>query len=228
MIAILVKLQDQVDEIRSALVLCKRAVSNGSIVAPKTLKVFTPDPKTFSESRDAWELYNFLWQMERGFEAISLRDEKAKLNYENATLWWPGRHADIERGSRIIDAWEDFKKEIKGQFYLKNVEYLDHKNLKLLRHTRRYGQRPSKSDQGHSRRDRQRASNPKEGLRKPSGGMNGKGDKNNSDTSKPQSARECSKRKAHNTLVTKLDVHEDGELETSQSLKWGHCSSLRG
>ncbi|KAL6319937.1 hypothetical protein AAG906_037013 [Vitis piasezkii] len=61
-------------------------------------------PQGFSGKRDAKELDNFLWHMERYFEAIALTDEAAKVRIatlyltDNATLWWCWRFADIEKG----------------------------------------------------------------------------------------------------------------------------------
>ena len=36
---------------------------------------------------------------------------------------------------RSIETWEDFKKEIKRQFYPKDVAYLARKNMRCLKHT---------------------------------------------------------------------------------------------
>ena len=44
-----------------------------------------PRPQGFSGKRDAKELDNFLWHMERYFEAIALTDEAAKVR--TATLY---------------------------------------------------------------------------------------------------------------------------------------------
>ena len=46
---------------------------------------------------------NFLWHMERYFEAITLTDEEAKVRTttfyltDTTTLWWRWRFADIEK-----------------------------------------------------------------------------------------------------------------------------------
>ncbi|KAL6322424.1 hypothetical protein AAG906_008079 [Vitis piasezkii] len=93
-------------------------------------RVEVPKPHTFSGKRDAKELDNFLWHMERYFEAIALTDEATKVRTatlyltDNATLWWRRRFADIERD-----------REIKRQFYPEDVAYLARKNLKRLKHT---------------------------------------------------------------------------------------------
>ena len=52
-----------------------------------------------------------------------------------ATLWWRRRFANIEKGFCTIETWEDFKREIKKQFYLENVAYLARKNMRRLKHT---------------------------------------------------------------------------------------------
>nr|CAN80593.1 hypothetical protein VITISV_040475 [Vitis vinifera] len=104
-------------------------------------RVEVPKPHTFSGKRDAKELDNFLWHMERYFEAIALTDEAAKVRTvtlyltDNATLWWRRRFADIERGTCTIDTWDAFKREIKRQFYPEDVAYLARKSLKRLKHT---------------------------------------------------------------------------------------------
>ena len=100
-----------------------------------------PKPHMFSGKRDAKELDNFLWHMERYFEAIALMDEATKVRTatlyltDNATLWWRRRFADIERGTCTIDTWDAFKREIKRQFYPEDVAYLARKSLKRLKHT---------------------------------------------------------------------------------------------
>ncbi|RVW19840.1 hypothetical protein CK203_116292 [Vitis vinifera] len=73
-------------------------------------RVEVSKPQGFSGEWDAKELDNFLWHMERYFEAITSIDEVAKT-------------------------WEDFKKEIKRQFYLEDVAYLARKNIRYLKHT---------------------------------------------------------------------------------------------
>ena len=40
----------------------------------------------------------------------------------------------MEKGICIIEMWEDFKREIKRQFYLEDVAYLARKNMRHLMH----------------------------------------------------------------------------------------------
>ena len=102
-------------------------------------RVEVPKPHTFSGKRDAKELDNLLWHMERYFEAIALMDKATKVHIttlyltNNATLWWRRRFADIEKGACTIDTWDAFKREIKRQFYPKDVAYLA--RMKRLKHT---------------------------------------------------------------------------------------------
>ncbi|ERM99217.1 hypothetical protein AMTR_s00092p00114290 [Amborella trichopoda] len=67
-------------ELRGDLTPYKKTVGNGGLVVRDTPKVRTPNPKTFGDSRDARELDNFLWQMERYFDVIYTRDERAKVH----------------------------------------------------------------------------------------------------------------------------------------------------
>ena len=56
-------------------------------------RVEVPKPQGFSGKRNAKELHNFLWHMERYFEAIALTDEVAKVRTatlyltDTSTLW---------------------------------------------------------------------------------------------------------------------------------------------
>ncbi|RVW50351.1 hypothetical protein CK203_086379 [Vitis vinifera] len=128
-------------EIRQELAIYKTAVSARVMATHEAPRVEVPKPHTFSGKRDAKELDNFLWHMERYFEAIALTDEATKVRTatlyltDNATLWWRRRFADIERGTCTIDTWDAFKREIKKQFYPEDVAYLARKSLKRLKHT---------------------------------------------------------------------------------------------
>ena len=100
-----------------------------------------PKPHTFTRKRDAKELDNYLWHMERYFEVMALTDEVTKVRTatlyltDNATLWWRRRFMEIEKGTCTIDTWADFKREIKKQFYPKDVEYMTRQKIKHLKHT---------------------------------------------------------------------------------------------
>ncbi|RVW71291.1 hypothetical protein CK203_060099 [Vitis vinifera] len=72
-------------------------------------EVEVPKPQGFSGKRDAKELDNFLWHMERYFEAITLTVEADKVRTatlyltDTATLWWRRRLADMEKGICTIE-----------------------------------------------------------------------------------------------------------------------------
>lgn len=99
-----------------------------------------PKPKEFKGVRDAKEVENFLWQVERYFEGLNIEDDQAKertatlILTDNATLWWRRKHADMERGLCTIKTWEDFKKELKRQFFAENVVYEARKKLRKLKY----------------------------------------------------------------------------------------------
>ncbi|RVX07638.1 hypothetical protein CK203_025243 [Vitis vinifera] len=80
-------------EIRQELAIYKTAVSARVMATHEAPRVEVPKLHTFSGKRDAKELDNFLWHMERYFEAIALTDEATKVRTatlyltDNATLW---------------------------------------------------------------------------------------------------------------------------------------------
>ncbi|RVW73357.1 hypothetical protein CK203_057766 [Vitis vinifera] len=82
---------------RQELAIYKTAVSARVMATHEAPRVEVPKPHTFSGKRDAKELDNFLWHMERYFEAIALTDEATKVRTatlyltDNATLWWRRR-----------------------------------------------------------------------------------------------------------------------------------------
>ncbi|KAK3009547.1 hypothetical protein RJ639_013777 [Escallonia herrerae] len=128
-----------VEETRQETAMCKRAIAGGAVVT-HSLRVDATKPKEFGGKRDAKELDNFIWHMERYFEGASIMDEKAKVRTatlyltDTTTLWWRRKHNDIEKGLCTIDTWDVFKKEIKRQFYPENVTYEARKKLRELKH----------------------------------------------------------------------------------------------
>ena len=129
------------EELRHEVAIYKTTLSARVMATHEAPRVEVPKPHTFSGQRDAKELDNFLWHMERYFEAITLTDEAMKVRIatlyltDNATLWWRRRFLEIEKGTCTIDTWADFKREIKKQFYPEDVEYLARKKIKYLKHT---------------------------------------------------------------------------------------------
>ena len=129
------------EELRQEVVIYKTTLSARVMATHEAPRVEVPKPHTFSGKRDAKDLDNFLWHMERYFEAIALTDEATKVRTatlyltDNTTLWWRRRFLEIEKGTCTIDTWADFKREIKRQFYPEDVEYLARKKIKYLKHT---------------------------------------------------------------------------------------------
>ncbi|RVW34490.1 hypothetical protein CK203_110300 [Vitis vinifera] len=127
-------------EVRQELAIYKAAVSARVMATQEASRVEVPKPHRFSGNRDAKELDNFLWHMERYFEAIALTDEAAKVRTatlyltDTTTLWWRRRFVDMEKGICTIETWEEFKREIKRQFYPDDVAYLARKNMRCLKH----------------------------------------------------------------------------------------------
>ena len=103
-------------------------------------RVEVPTPHRFSGNQDAKELDNFLWHIEQYFKAIALIDEAAKVRTttfyltDTTTLWWHRRFADMEKSICTIETWDEFKREIKRQFYPDDVAYLARKNMRCLKH----------------------------------------------------------------------------------------------
>ena len=129
------------EELRQEVAIYKITLSARVMATHEAPRVEVPKPHTFSGQWDAKELDNFLWNMERYFEAIALTDEATKVRTatlyltDNATLWWHRRFLEIEKGSCTIDTWADFKREIKKQFYPEDVGYIARKKMRHLKHT---------------------------------------------------------------------------------------------
>ena len=129
------------EELRQEVAIYKTALSARVMATQEAPRVEVPKPHTFSGQRDAKELDNYLWHMERYFEAIGFKDEATKVPtatlylIDNATLWWRRKFLEVEKKTCIIDTWADFKREIKKQFYPENVEYMARKKIKHLKHT---------------------------------------------------------------------------------------------
>ncbi|CAL5430771.1 unnamed protein product [Camellia sinensis] len=144
------QLQDQVQELKEGLeetradwAICKRAVASGGVATNVgfTPRLEAPKPKEFDGKRDAKELDDYLWHLERYFEALNLNDELAKVRTASlyltklAGVWWRRKHAEMERGICTISLWEQFKNELMRQFYPENVAYEARLKMRELKHT---------------------------------------------------------------------------------------------
>ena len=119
----------------------KTTLSARVMATHEASRVEVPKPHMFSGKRDAKELDNYLWHILRYFEALALTDKATKVRIitlyltDNVTLWWRRRFMDIEKETCTIDTWIDFKRGIKKQFYLEDVDYMARKKIKHLRNT---------------------------------------------------------------------------------------------
>ena len=103
------------------------------------MKIKPPKPRDYSGARDSKEVDNFLFDMEQYFRICQLSDnlkvDTATMHLsDDAKLWWRTKHADIEEGKIKIDTWEEFKKELKDQFYPENTEFVARMKLQEIRH----------------------------------------------------------------------------------------------
>ncbi|KAH0689495.1 hypothetical protein KY289_016853 [Solanum tuberosum] len=110
-------------------------------VTVRETRIEGPKPKEFRGERNAQDVENFLWQMDAYFEHVCMTSEAAKIQTtimylsDTAMLWWRRKNADMERGVCIIDDWEQFKGELKRQFYPQNVVHEARRKLRDLKQT---------------------------------------------------------------------------------------------
>ena len=112
--ALATRMESRDHEVRQELAIYKVAVSAQVMATQEASRVEVLKPQWFSGKRDAKELDNFLWHMERYFEVITLTDEETKVRTatlyltDTTTLWWYWRFADMEKDICTIETWEDF------------------------------------------------------------------------------------------------------------------------
>ncbi|KAH7681712.1 Saposin-like protein [Dioscorea alata] len=119
-------------QVEEELAICKRMIAQGASVAiPATTssssKIDVPRPKPYNGSRNAKEIDNYFWGLEQYFKAHGLEEAKkvdsaALYLTDAAMIWWRRRYGDIEKGTLTINTFDDFKMELKKQFYPENAE----------------------------------------------------------------------------------------------------------
>lgn len=103
------------------------------------VKIEPPKPRDYSVARDSKEVNNFLFNMEQYFRIYQL-SEDLKVDIaimhlsDDAKLWWRTKHSDIEAEKIRVNTWEEFKKELKEQFYPENIEFVARMKLQEIRH----------------------------------------------------------------------------------------------
>ncbi|RVW28784.1 hypothetical protein CK203_089258 [Vitis vinifera] len=91
----------------------------------KAARVEVPKPHTFNGKRDAKEFDNFLWHMERYFEAIALADEATKVRTttlyltDNATPMVASKVCRYRKGTCTINTWMTLSEKSKGNSTLR-------------------------------------------------------------------------------------------------------------
>lgn len=131
----------EVESVKEDVILCKKAAVTGSVTILQGPKMEVPKPQKYHGKRDAREIDNFLWGVERYFDAMKMDDDASKINTatmylgEDAVLWWRRRELDIKKGTCSISTWDEFKKDFKRQFYPENAKKVSMMKLRDLKHT---------------------------------------------------------------------------------------------
>ncbi|KAA0035831.1 uncharacterized protein E6C27_scaffold403G001310 [Cucumis melo var. makuwa] len=135
--------RNEIEDVNIGINLTMRAMANQVLVggAVPVTKVKVPEPKPFCGVKDAKALENFIFDLEQYFKATNIVTEEAKVTLatmhlcEDAKLWWRSRYMDIQKGRCTINTWDVLKKELRSQFFPKNVEILTRQKLHDLKHT---------------------------------------------------------------------------------------------
>ncbi|XP_070015822.1 uncharacterized protein [Nicotiana sylvestris] len=111
------------------------------IVLAKGINVKVPKRKDYGGSRDAHEVDDLLWRMDKYFEIVKEDDDVVKVRnasmYLTEVSYWGGIGSvpTWKKGLCKIKTWEKFKRELKKQFYPMNVVYEARQKLRELRQT---------------------------------------------------------------------------------------------
>jgi len=70
-----------------------------------------------------------------GIEDDAQKVSNAAFSLKDITLvWWRHRCDDIRKGSNPINIWNEFKRQLKKQFYPEDAEYEARAKLRRLQH----------------------------------------------------------------------------------------------
>ncbi|KAA0041498.1 uncharacterized protein E5676_scaffold205G001550 [Cucumis melo var. makuwa] len=135
--------RNEIADVNARLSLTMQAMANqapaGGAISVSRVKI--PEPKPFYGARDAKALENYIFDLEQYFKATNTVTEEAKVTLatihlsEDAKLWWRSRFVDMQEGRCMIDTWDALKRELRSQFFPKNVEILARQKLRELKHT---------------------------------------------------------------------------------------------
>ncbi|KAF2282493.1 hypothetical protein GH714_044032 [Hevea brasiliensis] len=122
-------IQGDLHELEGKVRLLIRAASNPITGSYEVGNTKIPEPKAFGGARDAKEVDNFLFDIELYFNATKNNSDESRLTVvpmyltEDAKLWWRTKVEETISGQCSIASWDDFKRELKAQFYPENVAY---------------------------------------------------------------------------------------------------------
>ncbi|KAF2288584.1 hypothetical protein GH714_009068 [Hevea brasiliensis] len=134
-------IQVELHELKGKVNLPIRATSNPIMGSYKVSNTQIPELKAFRGVRYAKEVDNFLFDIELYFNATKNNSDERKLKMvpmyltKDAKLWWHTKVEETISGQCSIASWDDFKKELKAQFYPENVAYNTRCKLNDLQQT---------------------------------------------------------------------------------------------
>uniref|UniRef100_A0A803MT59 Ty3 transposon capsid-like protein domain-containing protein n=1 Tax=Chenopodium quinoa TaxID=63459 RepID=A0A803MT59_CHEQI len=137
----LLALKKENELLKEELTSLKRTTVAGGATIQVGPKVEIPKPPKYHGKRDAREIDNFLWSIERYFEAVHLEEDASKINAvtmylgDDAILWWRRREQDIKNGSCSIRTWDQFKEDFKKQFRPHDAAKVSMMKLRELKHS---------------------------------------------------------------------------------------------
>ncbi|XP_070003708.1 uncharacterized protein [Nicotiana sylvestris] len=133
-------LHREVEILKQQLEAVRLAGDTGPVTIRET-KIDAPKPKEFRGERSAQDVENFIWKMEDYYEHLNIVDEAAKIRaatmylIDTAMLWWRKKKTEMEKGTCSITTWEQFKSELKRQFYPQNIVNEACRKLRELKQT---------------------------------------------------------------------------------------------
>ncbi|XP_060216861.1 uncharacterized protein LOC132644288 [Lycium barbarum] len=136
----LASLQAKVETLETQLEAARLRNGAGPVNIRET-RIEVPKPKNFKGERNAQDVEEFIWQMDAYFEHVNINEEVARIRTaamylsDTALLWWRRKKAEMEIGACSIENWEQFKKELKRQFYPQNVVHEARRKLRELKQT---------------------------------------------------------------------------------------------
>ncbi|KAK3001370.1 hypothetical protein RJ639_022152 [Escallonia herrerae] len=119
-------LKGQVTKLQEELAACKKELTRATrdwCIAMQPRRKKMPEHRSYAGAREAKQVYNFFWHLERYFKALDIDDEEKKVHMavmyltDIAASWWRHRYTD----GCDVKTWEKFKRELQRQFYLDSV-----------------------------------------------------------------------------------------------------------